>query len=129
MGWINLAPSYGPGFTVTATQVTGYAWGENIGWINFSPSGGGVTKDPAGNLSGYAWAENGGWISFSCLNTGTCATASYGVRYLVGPGSFSGYAWGENIGWIMFLGDGPGGICAFPWELFVPALTGGALSP
>ena len=108
VGWINFAPSQGPGVTVTGTAVTGFAWGENIGWINLSPTNGGVINDGAGNLTGFAWGENVGWISFSCQNTGTCATASYGVT--IGPttGLFSGFAWGENVGWINFAPTGGG---------------------
>jgi len=109
VGWINLNPSYGPGLTVTSTEVTGHVWAENIGWINFSPNEGGVKRGSGNNLFGYAWAENAGWISFSCSNTGTCDSANYGVKYHPGSGSFSGYAWGENIGWIKFLYNGSKG--------------------
>ena len=31
VGWINFAPTSGPGVTVTGSTVTGKAWGENIG--------------------------------------------------------------------------------------------------
>ena len=31
-------------------------------------------------LTGWMWSENAGWISLSCENTGTCGTASYGVK-------------------------------------------------
>jgi hypothetical protein len=94
VGWINFAPTRGPGVVVSNTGLTGYAWGENIGWINLSPTGGGVINDGAGNLSGYAWGENIGWINFN------------GVKINPSTGEFSGYAWGENIGWINFAPNG-----------------------
>lgn len=94
VGWINLKPSFGPGVTVTDSEVRGYAWGQNIGWINLSPSGGGVANDGKGHLSGYAWGENVGWIKF--------APTGGGVAINPVTGEFSGYAWGENIGWINF---------------------------
>jgi hypothetical protein len=65
VGWINFAPSKGPGVNVTDAGLFGYAWGENIGWVNLSPATGGVVNDGAGNLSGYAWGENVGWINFA----------------------------------------------------------------
>ncbi len=101
-GWLNFEPMFGPGVTVTKTEVIGFVWAENIGWINLSPTNyGEVTNDGSGNLSGYAWGENVGWISFSCENTGSCATVDYGVT-IDEDGNFDGWAWGENIGWIHF---------------------------
>jgi hypothetical protein len=96
IGWINLAPDFGPGVTVTDTKVTGMAWGENIGWIDLSPTGGGVTNDGIGTLSGYAWSENVGWIDFNPLFGGVSINAC---------GEFNGKAYGENIGWISFRSD------------------------
>ena len=93
-GWINFAPSAGPGVTVSDTVVSGYAWAENLGWINFSPTSGGVFNNADGVLSGDAWSENAGWISF--------APVGAGVYIDTITGQFSGYAWGENIGWINF---------------------------
>ncbi len=104
-GWINLAPSSGPGVTVSDSAVTGYAWGENVGWISMNPENGGVLNDGSGNLSGYAWGENTGWISFSCKDSDTCGTVSYGVVVDPCSGTFSGYAWSENMGWISFYSD------------------------
>jgi hypothetical protein len=102
VGWLNFEPSEGPGVTVGDYVVTGYVWAENIGWINLSPAEyGGVTNDGYGELGGYAWGENVGWISFSCEDSGTCATADYGVT-IDSDGLFDGFAWGENIGWINF---------------------------
>ena len=94
VGWINLAPSQGPGVNVTDTGLFGSAWGENIGWINLAPAAGGVLNDGAGNLSGSAWGENVGWINF--------APAGGGVYIHPVTGVFGGSAWGENIGWINF---------------------------
>ena len=92
-GWINFAPTAGPGITVTDTAVTGFAWSENLGWINFVPFGAGVANDGHGNLYGYAWGENTGWIHFSPNGVPVGIDAN---------GVFSGFAWGENIGWINF---------------------------
>jgi len=79
------------------------AWSENLGWINARPSGPGgpgVQVSDTG-LTGWMWSENAGWISLSCINTSTCATASYGVTN-DGCGGLAGRAWGENVGWISF---------------------------
>jgi hypothetical protein len=101
VGWINFAPSQGPGVNVTNMGLFGYAWGENIGWVNLSPTNGGVINDGAGNLSGYAWGENVGWINFAPTGGGVFINPTDGV--------FSGHAWGENIGWIN-LGPTSGGV-------------------
>ena len=97
IGWVNLAPVYGSGVTVTGSGLTGYAWGENIGWINLNPVLGGVNNDSTGNLTGYAWAENAGWINFSPMGGGVSIDAC---------GNFNGTAWGENTGWISFRSGG-----------------------
>jgi hypothetical protein len=92
-GWVNFAPTSGPGVTVADNAVTGFAWSENLGWINFAPIAGGVANDGTGKLYGYAWGENAGWIHFSANGTPVVIDAN---------GLFTGYAWGENIGWINF---------------------------
>jgi hypothetical protein len=92
-GWVNFAPTAGPGVTVSDSGVTGFAWTENLGWINFAPIASGVANDGTGKLSGYAWGENIGWIHFSPNGVPVIINAS---------GQFSGFAWGENIGWINF---------------------------
>ena len=103
LDWVNFDPGFGPGVTVSATKVTGYAWCDTAGWINLSPSSyGGVTHDGEGNLSGWAWSESAGWISFSCENTATCATVDYGVKIDLATGAFEGYAWSDVAGWINF---------------------------
>lgn len=92
-GWINFAPTAGPGVSVGDTALTGFAWAENFGWISFAPVAGGVANDGSGRLYGYAWGENAGWIHFSPNGVPVSIDAN---------GNFSGYAWGENIGWINF---------------------------
>ncbi|MFH2092308.1 MAG: hypothetical protein ABIJ31_08085 [Pseudomonadota bacterium] len=102
IGWINLAPSAGPGGTVGDGKLSGYIWSENIGWINLNPAFGGVIHDGKGNLSGYAWSENAGWINFSCTTDNSCSMVKYGVTIDTTTGVFSGKGWGENIGWVEF---------------------------
>ncbi len=97
-GWIDFAVSPDTAVTVGNDALTGYIWSASSGWINLS----GITNDGNGNLAGYAWGENVGWISFSCSNTGSCATADYGVKITPATGVFSGRAWGERLGWINF---------------------------
>jgi len=89
---VNFNPSTSD-VTVTATTVTGYAWGENASWINLQPTLGGVDNDGSGNLSGYAWGENTGWINFDPTNGGVTIDCN---------GDFSGYAWSERRGWLVF---------------------------
>jgi len=74
---------------VTDTNLSGYAWGENIGWINLSPNGGGVLNNGEGKLSGYASSEYGGWIDF------------IGV-VIDSEGDFSGSASSDKLGLIVF---------------------------
>jgi hypothetical protein len=102
IGWINWAPSLGPGGSVEDGKLSGYIWSENIGWITLNPAFGGVIHDGKGNLSGYAWSENAGWISFSCTTDNSCARVKYGVTIDTRTGVFSGKGWGENIGWVEF---------------------------
>ncbi len=56
----------------------------------------------ATNVSGWAWSENIGWISFNCIDTDSCGDVFYGVDVDLSTSAFSGYAWSENIGWISF---------------------------
>jgi hypothetical protein len=76
-----LAPS-----TVHASgsNITGFAWSDNIGWVCFDDatycSTSNVTADTTtGALSGYAWSENIGWINFGPNSCGTQATLSGGA--------------------------------------------------
>ncbi|MFZ2038550.1 MAG: carboxypeptidase-like regulatory domain-containing protein, partial [Minisyncoccia bacterium] len=81
---------------VTDTEVTGYAFGENIGWINLhsaSTTSWGVENDGNGNLSGYAWSTNIGWINFDTASTSVTIDSN---------GYFHGYAWNNVKGWISF---------------------------
>src|SRR5262245_24816581 len=110
IGWINLAPSAGPGVTVTDVAMTGMAWGENIGWINLSPPFGGVMNDGLGRLSGYAWSENAGWINFTGVSIDVC-------------GELHGKAWGENLGWISLRSNGP-----FPFRITTSWIPPGDVS-
>ena len=109
VGWINAEPlgDGAVGVEVTASELTGWMWSENIGWISLScnntglcaTTGYGVSNDNCGALTGFAWAENVGWINFS--------PATVGVLIDPQTGDFAGRAWGENIGWITFASDGP----------------------
>ncbi|MDD5145469.1 MAG: PKD domain-containing protein [Candidatus Pacebacteria bacterium] len=68
--------------TKLKTNVSGFAWSENIGWISFGNiSGGtvsyGVDINEAGEFSGQAWSENIGWISFDKAETGTPPVEPY----------------------------------------------------
>jgi hypothetical protein len=86
--------------TVTNTELTGYAFGENIGWINLhsaSTTSWGVVNDGSGNLSGYAWSTNIGWINFKTASS----TATSSV-HIDNDGYFHGYAWNNVKGWISF---------------------------
>jgi len=96
-GWINFAPTSGPGVTVADSRLTGFAWSENFGWIDLAPVGACVSND-LGQLSGYAWGENAGWINFAPPIGGVVIAVS---------GQFNGWAWGENIGWINFATQSP----------------------
>ena len=96
IGRINFAASSTASVTVSSSQVTGYAWGENIGWINLhsaSTTSWGVDNDVNGNLPGYAWNTNYGWINFD--------TASSSVT-IDSNGYYHGYAWHDTKGWIPF---------------------------
>ena len=78
---------------VTDTDVTGFAWGDNIGWVNLSPTDGGVLNNGEGMLSGLATSEFGGWINFKPTNGGVTINSS---------GEFMGYALSEKFGRISF---------------------------
>lgn len=86
LGVINFGTAQG-NVHVTASSITGYAWGEVVGWINLSPASGGVVNNGASALSGYAWGELTGWINFAPTQGGVTIKSS---------GDFSGYAWSEN---------------------------------
>ena len=88
---------------------------------------------PISNVSLWAWSENIGWISFNstdcdpngdgnpsdgpaeCIEPGrdyvTNPIPSYGVNINEITGDFSGFAWSEHIGWIMFDPPGPYPFC------------------
>lgn len=94
IGWLNFAPSQGPGVQVSSNRIEGFLWAENIGWINLSPQKQpGVINDGVGNLSGFAYGENVGWVNFA---------PTHGGVTIFPDGRFHGWAYGENIGWINF---------------------------
>ncbi len=56
----------------SGTNLSGYAWSDNIGWIDFSITANnpnGVSIDGSGYLTGYAWSDNIGWIKFGGLSS------------------------------------------------------------
>lgn len=69
VGWITMAPTSGPGLTITDDRIVGYAWSPGYGWINFG-AGAGVTNTPDGVLGGYAWISGLGWISLAGVSIG-----------------------------------------------------------
>ncbi len=75
------------------TELTGWAWSENIGWISFTSKN--CDTDGNGQSNGAA----------GCPSSGT-AMAAYGVNR-DSSGNLTGYAWSENIGWILFNPSGP----------------------
>lgn len=93
-GKVNFGTTEGD-VTVTDTEMTGYAWGDEVGWINFQPTNGGIVNDGDGNLSGYAWGELAGWINFNPTNGGVTLVAVDSDT-----SAFTGYAWSENYGWL-----------------------------
>jgi len=97
IGYINFGLSGTSSVTVSDTELTGYAWGQNVGWINLhsTSSTWGVVNDGAGNLSGYAWGENLGWINFNAATSGQRVTID-------SSGDFHGFAWSQARGWISF---------------------------
>lgn len=78
----------------SATQMTGWAWSENIGWISFN------SKNCDANKDGQSDGTPSG-----CPAAGTPMT-QYGVTRQ-SNGDLTGYAWSEHIGWIKFDPSGP----------------------
>lgn len=53
-------------FSSGISNVSGFAWSENVGWIGFKGSNYGVRIDPTtGIFSGDAWSEHIGWVDFN----------------------------------------------------------------
>lgn len=79
------------------TNITGFAWSDNIGWICFDDatycSTSNVTVDGSGVLSGYAWSENIGWINFGANSCGAQATLANGTLtgWAQAPAAASGW--------------------------------------
>lgn len=127
IGWISMnntntsgGVSYGVNLPTGNTELSGYAWSENLGWIAFDNSNGYLTGCPAGNgacsarrngdkLEGWARftsikdaldaGNSGGWQGWIKLN-GT----NYGVEIskMDGTGANKTYAWSDELGWIDF---------------------------
>lgn len=73
-------------------------------------------------LSGYAWNENIGLISLNCSNDNSCATRNYKIEIDTknkdggyGSGDIRGRAWNDTVGYISFndadLSGCPSGAC------------------
>ena len=59
------------------------------------------------NIQGWVWSGTAGWISLNCIDSGTCATADYGLTFEDVAGNKNlanmyGWAWSETMGWICF---------------------------
>jgi hypothetical protein len=111
-----------------------YQTGTSSPWnIKFAALDFGVALS-ANNVSGWAWSENIGWISFNCNNSELPAprcTIDYGVHICTSEtdercaavaapktGKFVGYAWSRGtdidvggVGWIKFDPVGPYPTC------------------
>ena len=114
-GWIDFQPSEENGVVLSATYLSGNAYGVNFGWMNLgdgTPADGvnytndsgtdyGVNHDHLGNLSGYAYAANIGWVNFGWTDSNDPNSPT------IDPftGSVSGYAYSANIGWIHLGSD------------------------
>jgi len=56
----------------SATNLSGYAWSENIGWVSFASSTNANNVVSVGTddyVTGYAWSENIGWVKFGGLSS------------------------------------------------------------
>jgi len=110
----------------SSSELSGWAWSENIGWISFNSDSDGSPIEYAvsidtgnGKLSGYAWSENIGWISFNESDTGVppsddpCSDASCIAKATpsgqLGSSDVPIYGWARALahdggwdGWIRF---------------------------
>lgn len=75
-----------------------------VGWLW------GASQD--GNDGNYTGV---GWISLNCINTSSCSSVDYGVKFPLDGSPASGYGWSENLGWISFnetdIAGCPSGTC------------------
>lgn len=78
------------------SNVSGFAWSENIGWISFNSKDCDIDDDGVFEGAG----ETGGPAPTGCPTSGTAN--NYGVNINSSTGNFSGYAWSSNVGWIDF---------------------------
>ena len=110
----------------SSSELSGWAWSENIGWISFNESDTGVPPSddpcpdasciakatPSGQLGSsdvpiYGWARalahDGGWDGWIRFDHGKS-----GEVYIDSSGDLHGWAWGgEVVGWISFNGSDP----------------------
>lgn len=119
------------------SNVSGFAWSDNIGWVCFnSDSDGSETEygtnisEVDGDLSGYAWSENIGWISFNRSETGNPPASPFNggsgpiAQYDSGSGDLTGWmkalSYGDSWdGWIRFEDasiDGSGDWQGWAWS-------------
>lgn len=111
---ITQSTSYGVVIPDDNTNVTGYAWSENLGWIDFNPAGPYPSTTPNYN---YSVKRNGdyleGWARIvSIPQAGTNAGgwqgwikmrgSNYGVQISKMSNDQSTYAWSDELGWIDF---------------------------
>lgn len=73
-------------------------------------------------ITGYAWSENIGWVSSNCADRGVCAASNYVLTIsddTPNKAKISGYAWSENIGWMTFNESDLAGCPSAPCEASV----------
>ncbi|MDO8522100.1 MAG: hypothetical protein Q7S08_02315 [bacterium] len=93
------------------SNLSGYAWSDNIGWVSLSGSNYGLTMDTNGKLSGYAWSDNIGWITANESELSGCPAnpcrAKFNGNALTGWLRALSYGGGWD-GWISLSGSGYG---------------------
>lgn len=77
--------------TRSGTDLSGWAWNDDIGWISFDCHDN--PEDPnciatdyqvtlvGGEFVGWAWNDVIGWISFNCSDPDVCSESDYRVKY------------------------------------------------
>lgn len=114
--------------TRSGTDLSGWAWNEDVGWISFDCHDN--PDDPNcistnyqvtlvdGEFLGWAWNDIIGWISFNCSDPGVCAESDYKVKYtpevattasLISSTFDTGLAGGVVYNTIMYQGVKPTG--------------------
>lgn len=155
LGWISTnstnqggATAYGLNIPSDNTDVTGYAWSENVGWISFQPSD--LVGCPSSSCSARrvndtveGWARivsiktaslagnAGGWSGWIKLHSNSTDPVQYGITLPAsGNGALGGYAWSDELGWISFSKASmstPG--CGAATRTYVYTETGYGASP